>query len=503
VSTRTWSYAAWLVVLFTALATALLLTELQRPSYWIDEKISVDAATGDTPQQIIANVIEMERRPPAYHLGLWIWLKLTGYSERMARVYSALWVILLIPAVYQLARCFADERSAVLAALLAATAPVLISYGQIIRYYSMVAALSALSFALFWRIMQRSRKPWIAYAIVTLLLLYCDYPAFGVVAAQNVLALLWWRNKPNHPRWKWIGVQAGLAVVVLIWVPVVLAQGARDFGAADLSNTLFGTLLKTVYPFYAWIVGENIFPWTLLAIVGMIVGGLLALRGAIALWRSEQLGSWLIAFGLPFIVSQALLDTVATDSPFINAPARSMACAALLIVLMAIGLGTLKSRWLVGVALIGLIVPHALSAINYYRGTDFINSIYNTPAREVAEAIAAQAQPGDVVVTESDSMIDLYLPDIYRATHFDPQQMAEIQAYLAAHPGAAVWQATLGRDRTRNDVSANLSEVLQQDRHLCATMGFAEQDPIYRQIKARLIGREAYQYRVTLQKFCP
>jgi hypothetical protein len=38
---------------------------------------------------------------------------------------------------------------------------------------------------------------------------------------------------------------------------------------------------------------------------------------------------------------------------------------------------------------------------------------------------------------------------------------------------------------------------------LCATTGFAEQDPIYRELKSRLIGREAYQYRLTVQEFCP
>jgi uncharacterized membrane protein len=500
---RIWSRAKWLVVLLTLLAAALVLTELQRPSYWIDEKVSVDAATGDSPLQIINNVIQAERRPPAYHLGLWIWLKLTGSEERLARLYSAWWVVLLVPVTFQLARGFADERSAAWAAMLAATAPVLIAYGQIIRYYSMVAALSALSFALFWRVMQRERKPWIAYAGVTLLLLYTDYPAFGVVAAQNVLALLWWRSRPHHPRWKWFALQAGLGVAVLAWTPVVLTQGTRDFGAADLSNSLVGALLRAAYPFYAWIAGENIFPWTPWAFCSLIVGGLLALLGAFALWRRRQFGAWLVAFGLPFIVSQALLSTVATDSPFVNAPARSMACAALLIVLLGIGLGALKSRWLISAALIGLIVPHAVSALNYYRGTDFINSVYNTPAREVAEAIATQARPGDVIVTESDSMIEFYLPAVYRATHFYPQQLTEIQAYLAAHADAAVWQAMLGRDRTRTDVPAHVSEILQQERRLCATAGFAEQDSIYRQFKTRLIGRAAYQYRVTLQELCP
>jgi hypothetical protein len=95
------------------------------------------------------------------------------------------------------------------------------------------------------------------------------------------------------------------------------------------------------------------------------------------------------------------------------------------------------------------------------------------------------------------------LPAVYRAAHFYPEQAVEIQAYLAAHPSAAVWQVSLGRDRTRTEVPARLSEALQEARRLCATTGFAEQDPIYRQLKTRLIGREAYPYRVTLQKFCP
>ena len=406
----------------------------------------------------------------------------------MARLYSAIWLILLVPATYQLARRFADERSAVWAALLAATAPVLISHSQIIRYYSLVAVLSALSFVLFWRVIQRPHKPWIAYAVVTLALLYCDYPAYGVVAAQNVLALWWWRSQPEHPRWKWIGVQVGLAFLVLLWLPVVLLQGTRDFGAADLTNSVIGIALKVVYPFYAWFVGENIFPWTPWAICGAIVGGLLALNGAVNLWRRHRLSSWLIAFGLPFLMSQVLMNKVATDSPFVNAPARSMACAALLMVLLGMGLRALKSRWLIGVALIGLLVPHAISLVHYYRGIDFINSIYNTPAREAAQTIAAHARPGDAVVTEGDSVVEFYLPAIYQATHFLPQQASRDSVVFSS---ASERHRLAGHSRTRSHTQrrgVRLSETLQTSHRLCATTDFAEQDPIYRQFKARLIG---------------
>ena len=73
---------------------------------------------------------------------------------------------------------------------------------------------------------------------------------------------------------------------------------------------------------------------------------------------------------------------------------RAALRSALLLVLLGVGLGAIRARWLVGLALVGLFVPHAISSINYYRGVDFINSIYNTPAREVAEAIAAAHAEG-------------------------------------------------------------------------------------------------------------
>ena len=191
--------------------------------------------------QIVANVIEMERRPPAYHVGLWAWLELTDSSERMARLYSAFWIILLVPATYQLARSLADERSAVFAALLAATAPVLINYGQIIRYYSMVAALSACrsrysGVSCNDRASRGSPMPWLPWR-------YC---------IATIPRLAWWPHKmcwPCSGGATSLNIRAGNGLVckrcwpvmVLLWVPVVLLQGTRDFGAADLSNSVLGS----------------------------------------------------------------------------------------------------------------------------------------------------------------------------------------------------------------------------------------------------------------------
>lgn len=501
-----WSRTHSIITALTALWTLLLITEIQRPSLWIDEKISIDIATAASPAQVIANVIQGERRPPAYHLGLWAWMRLLGNAEHTARLYSVVWTIPLMPAIFQLTRRLANKHSAWLATLVAASSPVLIAYGQTVRYYCMVATLSALSYALFWDLMNQSRKPWAAYLLVNIALLYCDYPAYGVLVAQMVLAMIWWRSPSHalhHPRWVWLGVQAGLAILAAMWIPAVLAQGQRDFGAADLSDSPIGAVLRVAYPFYAWTVGENLFPWSPFAMFGLLISGGLIIYGFIRIRQYSNQLTWLVAFVLPFVMSQALLATVATDSPFVNAPARSMASAALLYTLLGVGIAALRWKGLQYVTLFGLTAVHGLGLFNYYRGTDFINSVYNTPAREVAQTIARQATPGDAIISESDSLVEYYLPPSHRASHFYPQQVIEIEAYLATHPQTTVWQVTMGRDRTRNDVSSNLTDRLKTRYTLCSSIGFAEQDATYRTLKSRLIGREVYRFRLTLDKYCP
>ncbi len=497
-----------LAVLCTLLSAILLALEIQRPSYWIDEKISVDITSAETPAQVVRNVMEGERRPPAYHLSLWLWLELTGHHERMARLHSALWAILIVPATFQLARRLSNEKAAVCAAFLAALSPILIAFGQTVRYYTMVAALGALSCVLFLDLMRRpaGRKPWLSYALVTLALLYCDFPAYGVVLAQNVLALLWWRDRrnfPRHPRARWWVAQAALAAAALLWLPVVLSQGARDFGAADLSNSVSGVVLKIAYPFYAWLVGENLFPWSPLAIAGILAAGALMVFGFLRLRGAWSRVFWSISFLAPFATTQVLLGTVATDSPFVNAPARAMACLPLLYVAVGAGAAALPRRGLAWAACGLLALVYGAGLSNYYRRIDFINAVYNTPAREAAAAVQAQARPGDAIVSESDTLVSHYLPPGLAEANFTPDQVGAIGAYLDAHPQAAVWLVSMGRDRTRNELSSQLAAWLQPRYARASSAGFAEQDATYRALKSRLLGREAYRYRLTVDAYTP
>jgi hypothetical protein len=494
------------VGLLTALCAVLLAINIERPCYWIDEKVSMDIAGAGSPGGVVSAVIAGERRPPGYHLGLWVFLKIFGNREVSGRLYSALWALLLLPGLFLLARELSDERAALLVSILAATSPVLIAYGQTIRYYTMVAALAAWAFALFFMFLRRGGKGAIPYLLVTAALLFTDYPAYGVVLAQNIIVAWLILHKERAMRelfWRWALMQASLAACAFLLLPTVLSHGQRDFGVAELSHSLSGTVLRLIYPFYAWTVGENIFPWSPFAAVGVLLSLWLAFLGVKALLRSGGIMPWVIALGVPFVVAQALLFTVASDSPFINAPARSMASFGLLLVVIGAGISSLSRRWVAIAGLAAIVMVHGLGLANYYRGQDFINTVYNTPAREVASFIAARATPGDVIVTEKDAIIEHYLPQELKPSHFYANEGETILRSITGRGAGQVWQAVMGRDRTRSPLSQRLAEIFRMERPVISQYGFGEQDATYRKVKACLLGREPYRFRFVLYQYGP
>lgn len=516
-SETSWRSRRWLILILTLMAWILATTAIQRPSYWIDEKISMDIAAADSLTGVIQNVAKGERRPPAYHLGLWAITSLSGSDERIGRLYSAMWAVLFVPAVFQLARHFGRMRAGVIAAILAACSSLLMSYGQIIRYYTMVAALSTLSFATFLTLTRAScrRTPPVylygRFLFVTALLIASDFPAYGVLAAQNVLIGLMLARKSTRTSTLhlllrgWVITQTVLVAIILSWMPIALQQGARDLGAADLANSFPGAILRVTYPFYAWLIGENVFPWSPIAIIAMGASIAALLLGLIAMARQRDgaFVTWVIAFLAPFTLSQYLLSTVANDSPFVNAAARTMSVFGLLLTLVACGINSIR-RTDLSVGLAGVLVAgNVFGLANYYNARDTINPIYSTPAREAAQWLYANYRAGDIVIAESDTMVQHYLPREIAGETLSPDQSDAVRERMRANPLSHVWLVTLGRDRTRNATSETLAAAIESRLPNRKRIGFAEQDALYRLLKTRLLGREAYQNRLVIDRFSP
>ena len=144
-----------LLLALTWLAFALRTWSLTAQSLWRDE---VDALIFAT--RPLADVLATFRQPgqngPLFFLALRPWLAAAGHSEFALRFPSALAGTLAVPLIYLLMRRLVeDRRPALITALLMATAPYLVWYGQEAKMYAVLTVLAPASLLLTVEIARR------------------------------------------------------------------------------------------------------------------------------------------------------------------------------------------------------------------------------------------------------------------------------------------------------------------------------------------------------------
>ena len=131
----------WLILL---LAAVLRFFRIGTQSLWADEGNSFAMAQRSLRE--ITTRAAADIHPPLYYWLLSLWTKVFGNSEIALRSLSALWGLMLVWLVYQIASRLFDKRTALIAAFFAAINPFLIFYSQEARMYEQLAALAALLF---------------------------------------------------------------------------------------------------------------------------------------------------------------------------------------------------------------------------------------------------------------------------------------------------------------------------------------------------------------------
>ncbi|MGI8412081.1 MAG: glycosyltransferase family 39 protein [Solirubrobacteraceae bacterium] len=206
------------------LAAANFLWQLGSSSYFVDEVLSVSAATvplGD----VLPNVSRSELTPPGYFYLLHEWTyRLGSHAEWLTRLPSAICGVLLVGAVYWLARLVAGSWAVALGgAALTAVSPFVLEYAQRAQGYVfvMLAVTVAVACALAAERSDRRRTAWlITGAAAAVISLWVHY-----TAAFVVVVLCGWvatrRTLPIRARAAFVGT-CSLAGAAL--VPVLVAQ---------------------------------------------------------------------------------------------------------------------------------------------------------------------------------------------------------------------------------------------------------------------------------------
>jgi len=232
------------LLLLILLAFTLYVYRLDGQSLWADEGWSLEYARKE-PASLLQGVWSEATMPPLYYLLLWGWIRWAGETEFALRFLSLLFAVLLVPLLYRLGRRLrGDDLLGLSAAFLVALSPLYVHYAQETRMYSAMTFFSATSVCVFLAALDRatpSRKLWALYAITVALSLYTFYLTLLVIIAQAIfLALFFWRYRSHGV--PWIAAQLIALALFLPWFLYAYPQ-MRSLGGAV---TRFGIPLSTI-----------------------------------------------------------------------------------------------------------------------------------------------------------------------------------------------------------------------------------------------------------------
>lgn len=548
VSVHTASAIRALVLAILLFAFAFWLLVLTQRSLWTDELSTVSLIEKTDLQSVWQATFAEERRPPLYFALLWFWTRIAGRHEFVVRYFSLFFSTLSIAVTFVLVRglcrltAYPSNRLPLLTTLLLALSPTLALYGVLMRYYALVFWLALALNLIFvrWLRLMRQAQPrpphesltlfstliiasmmqqyetlsrmraqrqhlflTLSWLLFALLLIYADYSALALIGAQTFWLWLQ-RDRQRALLRRWAVLLVILALAYLPLVSNLLEQLGRAKQDADLSRDAIGLALRFVYPFFSFTFGETILPWHL-AVLAAAPFVARALAHAIRKIRVRPLIAFaLLMVMLPLLFNLFIFALVATDLTFVTMASRTLFALPFCLLVLAAGISELRAR---GRAIsIGLLVVANLAAlVNLLNGIEYHNPIFAVPLRAVSETIQRESRPGDIVISDTDIGLQYY----WRQQPTDAQLFLAEGATLSAaralvQSGRAprVWLLAFGRDRSRsNDHAEELMTLLAPHYTLREERDYAPVDPLYRAIKERLVGREAYAYKLRLRLY--
>lgn len=201
-----------LLALLMLLPIALSFFFFSEQSLRLDEAQSL-WQTSRSPGEILT-VIGRDVHVPFYHLSLHFWRFAFGDSVEVARLFSLLFYLLQIPAIYALGALAYSRQVGLFAALLLAISPFMNWYGNEIRMYTLFTFLVIINQYCFLRIYKRrGTEPWAGYALSAIAGVFTHYFFFLPLVAQGAFYLL---RRASFP-------PGSLRRLLISWALVVVA----------------------------------------------------------------------------------------------------------------------------------------------------------------------------------------------------------------------------------------------------------------------------------------
>jgi mannosyltransferase len=369
---------------------------VQRSPLWLDEALSVNIAK--LPPGDLLDALRHDGHPPLYYLILHYWMRLVGEGDGAVRALSGLMSVATLRLAWLAGRRLAGQVGGRWALVVVALSPYCVRYGTETRMYALVMLLVFTGYLVLADALdQPSALRLVSLGAISGLLLLTHYWAFYLLGAVViVLAVHAWQSPGSRRATVLVAgsIVAG-SVLFLPWLGGFLYQAAHtgtpwgtpyrptaivqttlaDFGGGELTEaSLYGSvvLVLLVVALLAVRSGDNQITLDVrtaptvrheLAVVGLVV----AIGGVAGVVTSATYQSRYAAVIAPLVFLAVAVGITRVPGP---------------------------ARLLVGVVYLTLSLAGVVW-INYYQ---------RTQSAPVAEAVAARAEPGDVVVYCPDQL---------------------------------------------------------------------------------------------------
>jgi hypothetical protein len=277
-----------LFILTCLLALVLRVHRLAEPLMRWDEGWSVAHASRSWPE--VVRLSSWEVHPPLFYLLFKPWLAL-GRSVFVVRFFPVLVGMLAIPLTFRVAICWMGQRRlAWLAAGLAAVAPALVYYAQVVRMYPLVVCWVLLATWALLRWLDQGakadrRRPWALVALVVagLAALYTFYYTAWALAGLYGYGLIVARRGARRSDRTVMQLLVAGVVTVALYVPWLLYAGAGMLarvaeatpGTTVMPVTLWDLLAST---WMALTFGFGSGSWAALAALAVLLAAMLVRR---------------------------------------------------------------------------------------------------------------------------------------------------------------------------------------------------------------------------------
>jgi 4-amino-4-deoxy-L-arabinose transferase-like glycosyltransferase len=382
-----WAHWITLALLLVSCLTVRLVCLACKP-FWFDEAFSVEVARL-TWLNFLHLLWWREANMSLYYVLLRVWLHF-GQSPYFIRSLSVLMATLTLPAIYWLGRLLFDRRVALIAAALFTFNAYDVRYSQEARSYSLFVLLATFSSGLLvWWLAEPSRRRLGEYIAASVLAAYSHFYALLLLAAH------WLTLKLARPpqiaeelpssRLRRAWWTTGLLVLPLLTFVAKTGAGPIRWihrpGARDLVE------------FFEHLCGSDHWPLALLYVAACAVA--LSSVGP-RLWkRHPSRDVWRLQFLLIWFFFPIVLTVLLSFARPIFLGRYMIFCLPPLLILAAAGLERLRRRWMLGAALVVMLL-FSLQGVFFIYDHDFDSE--RDASESASNFILHQAKPGDAIL---------------------------------------------------------------------------------------------------------